>query len=301
MKNETSVDVKLFHWLTQYLLDHPYLINRKSDDHVIIRNYLNNTSSINHSDAMDPIIHKFTCWLFALVTLFDGGLFSESVRSFTASSKSLSFVWHQNISHELSLLEWNRPTRKAINYIAKRSSNIDDASKNILNTIQNQRNYLMFYKNKLAATIQSFDQFNANHSLDTANHPYITYMWLSSLPIHCLDPFFLNLSTQFSPELSVTMDHHIIKLHDYFKTPSSTDFFLIEKVKLYYNIMLFSSIDQELKNRCNELCSEFLNNQRQNSQYQHKLLASTKQITNDILHPRHQLLTMVFDQLLWNN
>ena len=126
----------------------------------------------------------------------------------------------------------------------------------------------------------------------------LIFTLLAGVPGNTLAGFYSDFSLLFSSDLSISVLNNTISLKQFFSRSCNDDLLLLDKVKMHYNIQLFSKLDpdliQEMANTTKKHLSLFLKDPKITDYIKTQM----NQINELQLKPRIDLLTLLNETFL---
>lgn len=290
------VTVNIFKWLAEYAAYNSEWFDNSNANCILLKRFFSDStfSSDLLADDEKELIYDFIRWLSVLILSFDGGLASANVRSFTSNQDDLSIVWQNDIAYSLSLTDWSRTTRRTIDYIIDRACSIQNYTSNISSNHESIFQLLSYYLEQLKSNYnfssQSVDFASINaFILDDG----LVFTILSAIPAQALQGFYVEFSDLFSDDLAVSGLQIPTSLKQFFLTPYIDDLLLLDKVKMHYNLQLFSGLNSDLLNQLSNKTREFLSRCFQDRELTDYIKEQLKQVNDMQLQPRIDLLVLI--------
>ena len=304
LKTGLPVTIELFQWVTSYGVTIQNCFDKTHDDYRIINEAIKDPNCIHEmtEESLD-VIHNFLRWFVALSLTFDGGIFTANIQTVGCYDTHLNVRWNNGISQSISLTGWDRDTRKAFDYIVYRLCAVSDALENLDDVFYQLPALLTYYLDELSDLLSllnnakgySFQTFISKFDTDYS----IVFLLLSALPAHELSLFYNGFSDLFTEDLAIDIDGVQLRLSPYFSMKSNNEVLLIDRVKMHYNILLCSSVDQTIKNSIIQYTKDFILGIEIKPEVTKFVSNQLNQIHDDQLEPRYRLLDMVLNHFEW--
>jgi hypothetical protein len=294
------VTIEMYQWLVTHAAEHETWFDKTHEDYRIIYQFLTGSHNLNvtQTSELNETVESFLLWFFILVVSFDGGLFTESITQFNATKDRVTITWQSNIHHAMSLNTWDRSTRLAINYIVESACSIRSATDNIDNVIPPLMNYLRYYNHRLSDILTGTNAISPNTDISRiiAKDESVLFSILATLDLQELQAFYLKVSKIFPEALSIEGPSGPVSLQRFFANTAVSELLIIDKVKMHYNIQLFSEISEEYKKQLKDKTSSFIERHTRSSTDRVTICQTLDEVVISQLKPRHQLLEMVLQQ-----
>jgi hypothetical protein len=296
------VTVEIYSWLVSHAASHTSWFDKTHADYAAINLFLSKGGEGNiEYQMLDAPVQSFLVWFFMLVASFDGGLFTEGVSQFNISGQQLTIAWDPNVHHTVSLNNWDRPTRLGVNYIVKRACGINEASNQLQHVLKPLIHYLDYYYQRLGDVVAS--SALAGSSVNMAQYVQkdesLLFSILSTLDTQELQAFYLNIADIFPEEVAIAGIDKPVSLRQFFANPVSNSVLAVDKVKMHYNIQLFSKVDNSIKKELKDKAVAFIKKHTLSDRARAGVRENLENVVNTQLKPRHQLLGMVLQQFAW--
>ena len=299
----TPVTVDLFQWISEYGVKIGSCFDPASRHYLLINNFINGSKTFDEMAEDEKIIlYDFLRWFFLLCLVFDGGLFTDNVQRVAFYDDYVLIYWKNNIHHRLSLAGWDRATRKAINYIGFRLCSIDRVCDDIASCLKQFMSFLVVHNDQLKLMLDYSNQYLSMNSNDLSNllsDRSMGFLMLSSLPNQQLMSFYREFSSIFDDELSLEADQMQVPLRAFFAQEVTSDLILLDKVKMHYNVVFFSGLDNDLKQECNRFLIEKVLMNLKDQVVSDYVNEQMKMVCKEQFQPRYDLISMVATHFNW--
>ena len=292
------VIISIFQWLSEYAASHTHWFDSNHpNNHLIIQYCCNDSFDFSSlDDEGKSVIYDFTRWLSILVLSFDGGLETNNVRSFSVNDQQINISWVHGITYNVDLDGWNRSTRRSIDYIFERACSMSKLSTDMNQSKFQIFNYINFYKQQLDS-IYKYSKNGISQHLDLIiRDDHLVFTILSAMPSKILQDFYLELSHLFSEGLAIPGLGTPVSIKQFFSKSYINEITLLDKVKLHYNLQLFSQLDPDLIQMISTKTSEFIRASYQDSKISSFVDEQIQQVSNQQLQPRLNLVSLVESQ-----
>jgi hypothetical protein len=296
------VTVEIYSWLVAHAANHSNWFDKTHADYAAINQFLSTAKSNDVSyQQLEAPVASFLLWFFILVVSFDGGLFTEGVSQFNSNDKQITITWAPNVHHTLSLNTGARATRLAINYIVERACSVRGASDQIHSVLGPLVKYLDYYSHRLRDVVVSSNLAvsNADMGQYIQQDESILFSILSTLDTQELQAFYLNIADIFPEDVAIAGIDKPVSLRQFFLNPVENTVLAVDKVKMHYNIQLFSKVDNSLKQELKQKTVAFIKKHTGSDRARDMVRENLETVINTQLKPRQQLLEMVLQQFAW--
>ena len=289
------VTINIFHWLAENAAKNTQWFDKTQPTFQILQAFSSNQefNLSSYDNDSQNIIYDYSRWLAILVLSFDGGLETSNVRSFAVTDEQIMITWSHDLTYKIDLNGWSRNTRRAVDYIFERACSVSQFSSDMSQSKLQIYNYLRFYREQLES-IHHFSTSGVDQQFENLiGDSNFTFTILSAMPIDILQHFYAQLSHLFSDDLAIPGLSTPVSLKHFFSKSYINEITLLDKVKLHYNLQLFSQLDSTLIQAITAKTNEFIELSFKDPKVVEFVSKQIRQVSDLQLQPRLQLVELI--------
>ena len=289
----TPVSIALFEWLTWYANQHLTWFDKQHDHYQLINDLF--TSNLTELESKH---HDFIKFIIMMMLQFDGGFYSANLQSVFAKDDLVSIQWTNSIQHDVGYLGWDRSTRRALNYICKRTIGYSDFVDNMGPAFPLINAFLKTHYHELNRQLTDVSDLNRLLT-ETGSISENLFILLSAFPLPLLESFYLGIAELFPDEFVFDADHQTLSTKAFFSRPVNDSDLILDKVKMHYNLHFHSLESLPFIHDLEKQTLTFVNQSLNDSESRNLVETELSLVIQNQLSPRVSLLALVLDHFQW--
>ena len=211
----------------------------------------------------------------------------------------VTLSWFNGITQTMSTAGWDRQTRKAVNYMVRRSCAYDGFENNLLEGLVHVGTYLAHFHEVLLTQVGFLESITGSVLDSLASDPSVSFLVLSAAPKDQLQAFYVDMAALIPEDLLLTELNQSMPANMFFARPVESEFLLLDKVKMHYNLVFYSNLDDQVLALFSAHVQAFIQRLLEDDDGWAAVQRELTGMLNDQLKPRASFLGLVL-RLFWN-